>query len=117
MAEKRTYTQQDIVNQSLVAFGQGTQFMRVNTRACRTLAEHMKNTSESRDLPARWETIAVQMLERVRLIGRVAATRAIEHARTWVDKEDVTIAIRRVSEISKTTECAAQKSPGEPGHP
>lgn len=113
--ESRDYTPQDVVNQSLVAFGQGTQFMRVSSRACRVLARHMDRVCKVQDLPKNWETIAVQLLERVRLIGRVSAQRAVEYARTHVDEEDVEIAIRRVADTSKTDSCEAEVPGGRGG--
>lgn len=103
--ESRDYTPQDVVNQSLVAFGQGTQFMRVSSRACRVLVEIVSYLAEAHDVTTTWDRDAVQALERLRVAGRLAAQRAIEEGRTYVDAEDVKIAMRRVRAVSKSTWC------------
>ncbi|MEM1203159.1 MAG: hypothetical protein AAGN66_08020 [Acidobacteriota bacterium] len=101
----QTYTQQDVVSQSLVAFGQGTHFMRVSSRACRVLVAVMENLVLTRRVQETWGTDAVQVLERVRLIGRVAASLAVKDARTVIEEADVRIAVPRVQIVSKTDHC------------
>ncbi|MEM9598110.1 MAG: hypothetical protein AAGD06_27860 [Acidobacteriota bacterium] len=101
----QTYTQQDVVSQSLVAFGQGTHFMRVSSRACRVLVAVMENLVLTRRIHENWGTEAVQILERVRLIGRVAASLAVKDARTVVEEADVRFAVPRVQIVSKTDRC------------
>ena len=99
------YTIADVINQSMVAFGQGTDYLRVNHRACRRLATFMTNTNDRHRLTEVWQDQAVQVLERVRMIGRVAAAIATEVGRTFINEDDVHQAITRVTFASKTGMC------------
>ena len=99
------YTLADVINQSMVAFGQGTDYLRVNHRACRRLATFMTNTNDRHRLTEVWQDQAVQVLERVRMIGRVAAAFATEEARTFINEDDVQRATLKVSLASKSGTC------------
>ncbi|MEM8930038.1 MAG: hypothetical protein AAGE94_02620 [Acidobacteriota bacterium] len=104
---QREYTRQDVINQSLVAFGQGTQFMRVSAQACSVVTSVMNAVDEHQKLHATWGTIAVQVLERIRTAGRLAAARAVDDARTFISEEDVEVALRRVRATSKSGQCGS----------
>lgn len=99
------YTLADVINQSMVAFGQGTDYLRVNHRACRRLAALMTDTNNRHRLNEVWQDQAVQILERVRMIGRVAAAFATEEARTFINEDDVQRATLKVSLASKSGTC------------
>ncbi|MEM1179298.1 MAG: hypothetical protein AAGM22_13190 [Acidobacteriota bacterium] len=109
------YNRQDVINQALVAFGQGTNFMRVQAKALRVFVHSANLTIDSRDLVERWGKVAVQVLERVRTMGRVAAAFAIEDARTYINDEDVLIAMRKVKLGSKSDYCDNNEGEGEEG--
>ncbi len=108
MASKETrkrYSKQDVLNQTLVAFGQGTGCVRVSSGACRELVGLMTPIIEARNLAGDWEDIAVQMLERIRTIGRVAVNLMLDEGRVYIEEKDVAVAFRRVQLGSKTGDC------------
>ncbi|MEO1368645.1 MAG: hypothetical protein AAFX50_15840, partial [Acidobacteriota bacterium] len=109
---RQTYTRRDVINQSLIAFGQGTNFMRVSSRACREIERLMVVVDESRSLHERWGTIAVQILERVRSIGRVARAWAVEDGETVIGEEYIGRAFRKVKLTSKTVDCDEDENGG-----
>ena len=102
---EREYTRDDVIYQSLVAFGQGTNYTRVSTRACREIARIAGSLAEERELATSWGTIAVQLLERVRVAGRIAAARAVEAGSSYIDFDDVRVATRKARLGSKSTSC------------
>lgn len=99
------FTQEDVLHQCLVVFGQGTDCVRVNRGAIRVFTEDMRHLISDRKLHERWETIAVQMLERIRMIGRAAAALATNDGRTVISDEDVNRAFSKVQLASKSGEC------------
>ena len=111
------YTIADVINQSMVAFGQGTDYLRVNHRACRRLAAFMTETNDRHRLTEVWQDQAVQILERVRMIGRVAAAFATEEARTFINEDDVQRAIVKVGLASKSEFCLVGGSVQPAGTP
>lgn len=102
----RPYTPDDVVQQSLVAFGQGTDYMRVNRDAAQGIVDLMRATVERTKVHERWETDAVQILERLRAVGRVAALYATQDGRTVINGEDVSKAAVKVQLASKTNDCS-----------
>lgn len=102
---RQTYTKQDVINQSLVAFGQGTNFMRVSSRACREFVRLMLVSANENDLHKDWGEIAVQLLERVRAIGRVTQAWAVEDGETVIREEYIRRGFRKVQLTSKTEGC------------
>ena len=84
----QTYTKQDVINQGLVAFGQGTNFMRVSSRACRVFVDTGGMLVDQRNMHEIWGEVAVQVLERVRTMGRVAVSFAIEDGRTFINDDE-----------------------------
>ena len=99
------YSREDIVYKSLIVFGQGTGCMRLSTEASNHAAARLYTLLQNRDVLRYWHRDAVQFLERVRTIGKVARLRALGEARTYIDREDVEVAVRRVSAASKTAAC------------
>lgn len=108
-------TNEQILNQALVVFGQGTGAVRIEVFACESLRETLEGLFESRDFVSSWESIAVQVLERVRTAGRLAATLALEEARIAVNHHDVREALQRVRLSSKSKGCREGEYGGDDG--
>lgn len=100
----RTYTRQGILDQILVAFGQGTGAVRVAGEAAAALRDRYEPYVDSRILDI-WGEVAVQVLERVRAMGRLAALRAVEGASTVITRPMVATAIENVEKVSLTPLC------------
>jgi hypothetical protein len=98
------YTAEGIMSQVHLAFGQGTGTVRVSLDACRALADRYAPRIDS-NVVGRWETEAVQVLERIRAIGRLAADRTALEGRIEISAADVTEAARRVEMSSMTPQC------------
>lgn len=98
----RAYSPEDVIYQSLIAFGQATDYLRVNRDAAHAIVNLMKESIERQRVHVRWETEAVQILERLRAIGRSAALLAIQDGRTVIGVADVENATSRVVLASKS---------------
>lgn len=101
----RPYTPEDVIQQSLVAYGQGTSYMRVNREAAQYVVDLMRSSIERFRVQETWETDAVQVLERLRAIGRLSALYATQGGQTVIDGENVSRAALMVQRISKTNNC------------
>jgi hypothetical protein len=97
------YTQEGIMAQIWVAFGQGTGATRVSQKAVLALRARYFAEIEKR-LPE-WGDHAAQVLERIRTIGRVSAFKATERADTTISEDDVKLAIDAVEIESDTSWC------------
>lgn len=104
-AKPRTYSPDDVVQQSLVAFGQGTSCIRVNAEAAQYVVDLMQATIERFRTHEKWGTEAVQVLERLRAIGRLAALYATENGSTVITGENVSKAASLVQLTSKSPQC------------
>lgn len=98
------YTRQGVLDQILVAFGQGTGAVRVAGQAAAALRDRYEPYADDRVL-ASWGEVGVQVLERIRAMGRLAALRAAEGASTVITRPMVTKAIESVEEVSQTVLC------------
>jgi hypothetical protein len=98
------HTQDEVMNQVLVAFGQGTGPVRVAHGACRDLRERYTPRIDEAVL-AHWEDEAVQVLERIRAIGRTAAAEAALAGHTAISRSAVQTAVLRVESVSLTPLC------------
>ena len=98
------YTQEGVMAQIWVAFGQGTGMTRASQSAVMVLKARYFERIDAQVL-AEWETEAVQVLERIRAIGRVAALSATQRGDTAISEEDVTAAISSVERESDTSWC------------
>lgn len=99
------YTQEGIMAQIWVAFGQGTGCTRVSQKAVMVLhVRYFKHIGTSGIIPV-WQDNAMQVLERIRLIGKLAALLAIERGDTTISAADVLKAIERVEAESDTSWC------------
>lgn len=98
------YTQEGIMAQIMVAFGQGTGAWRVSQDAALQLRT-IYFDAITEELTGLWETEAVQILERIRAIGRLAANSALEAGATAISVADVRTSATRVRETSESPFC------------
>ena len=99
------YTQEGIMAQIWVAFGQGTGCARVSQKAVMALHARYFNHIKTSDVIKVWNENAMQVLERIRLIGKIAALIAIQRGDTTISEADVQIAIVKVEVESDTSWC------------
>lgn len=104
------YTRQGILDQILVAFGQGTGAVRVAGEAAAALRDRYEPYADDRVLES-WGEVGVQVLERIRAMGRLAALRAAEGASTVITRPMVTTAIDNVEKVSMTILCPPPPPP------
>lgn len=97
------YTREGLLAQAFVALGQGTGPMRISHSACRAFGERYAPRID--DAMAGWETKAVQVLERMRAIGRTAAAQAAVAGENVLSAGRLTDAARRVESLSMTELC------------
>jgi len=98
------YTQEGIMAQIMVAFGQGTGATRVSQEAAlqlRTIyygaiTDHLTQT---------WGIEAVQVLERVRAIGKLAAHRAMVAGATTIGIRHLEVSAKAVQKVSCSPFC------------
>lgn len=95
--------EEKILAQIYVAFGQGTGEIRVARGACNALCAQALPRLEA--LQAGWDTDAVQILERVRAMGRSARQRAVMRFDTVVRAQDVELVAAQVMAVSATPAC------------
>lgn len=98
------YTQEGIMSQIMVAFGQGTGATRVSQEAALQLRT-LYFGAITAELTGLWATEAVQVLERVRAIGRLAAHRAVSAGATAISVENVTSSAKTVKDGSGSPFC------------
>jgi hypothetical protein len=98
------YTREGILSQVFVALGQGTGAMRISQSACRALAERYAPRIDDA-LCGAWESNAVQVLERLRAIGRTAAALAAMAGENALSAGRLIDAARRVESVSLTPLC------------
>ena len=97
--------EKNILSQALVALGQGTGPIRVSRAACQAFVDHYEPWIQRKRLASSWSDDGVQVLERVRAIGRLAALRATSEARTAIGPEDVETAMSAVEALATTALC------------
>ncbi len=103
--EDISYTQLGIMAQIWVTFGQGTGATRISQRAVMALYDRYFDYIASCGGPEIWEGHALQVLERIRTMGRFAALTALQRGDTTISKEDVEAAIEAVERESDTSIC------------
>lgn len=96
------YSKDGIMAQVYMAFGQGTGEIRVSQDVCDALKARYydKITSE---LIENWDKEAVQVLERIRAIGRLMATEAKIAGSTHIRGEDALHAAAKKVEVGSDT--------------
>lgn len=98
------YTQNGIMAQIYVAFGQGTGAMRVSQDVCAALHDRYYKGIDAawiRD----WELLAGQVLERFRALGRMMAMNAALAGKSSLAGSDVESSARLVERESGTPLC------------
>jgi len=98
------YTQSGIMAQIYVAFGQGTGAVRVSQEVCAALYDRYFQRIDAA-LVRDWESLAVQVLERFRALGRLMAINAGAAGKTALARGDFERAARMVEQQSKTPLC------------
>jgi hypothetical protein len=98
------HTKNGIMAQIWVAFGQGTGFTRVSQDACLHLYALYYDAIRD-ELVQSWEEEAPQVLERIRAIGKLAASKAIDAGATAISIDDVRASAAAVHRGSDTAWC------------
>jgi histone H3/H4 len=113
------YTQEGIMAQVWIAFGQGAGAIRVSHDAAMELRRWYYDAITPEVINEKWQTDAVQALDRIRAIGRLAALRAAGAGSTVIKPEDVYASASKVQAVSCTPLCppdpADPDSCGDPG--
>lgn len=99
-----TYTQDGVMAQIYVAFGQGTGTVRVAQDVCTELRQLYYGRITDAVL-ADWDTLAVQVLERFRALGRLMAANAATAGKTALAGADVAAAAGMVEKQSSSDLC------------
>ncbi|MFY9823152.1 MAG: hypothetical protein WAM82_17345 [Thermoanaerobaculia bacterium] len=105
------YTQEGIMAQILVAFGQGTGTIRVSQDAALELRRWYFDAITQQIIDQIWETQAVQLLERARAIGSLAALKATGTGATTISPQDVYDSAATVQITSMTELCPPAPPP------
>jgi len=105
------YTQEGIMSQILVAFGQGTGTIRVSQDAALELRRWYFDAITPTIIDTQWETQAVQLLERARAIGSLAALKATGTGATAISPQDVYDSASTVQVASMTDLCPPPPPP------
>ena len=103
--EDISYTQLGIMAQIWVAFGQGAGMTRTSQKAVMALHGRYFDHIAVSGIQDVWGDHAVQVLERLRAIGRVAAHKAMVRGDTTISEQDVTEAMTAVELDSDTDYC------------
>jgi hypothetical protein len=99
------YTQDGIMGQIWIVFGQGAGAIRVSHEAAMELHRWYYNRIDQDILDNQWETQAVHVLERIRAIGSLAALKARTAGATEISKDDVYDSAVTVQATSDTNIC------------
>jgi hypothetical protein len=99
------YTQEGIMYQMFVAFGQGTGSTRVSQDAAVALRGLYFDAITPEVVGTRWAAEAVQVLERIRAIGKLAAFHAMQRGDTSISATDVQASAETVQTTSDTDLC------------
>jgi hypothetical protein len=109
------YTEEEILGQIYVAFGQGTGTMRVSHSVCsalkgryaRFITDDVKNTL--------WETEGVQALERIRALGRLMAVKTSMSGKTVIQDDIFAASAQTIEEESLPPSLTSALCGGDPG--
>ena len=99
------YTQEGIMAQIWVAFGQGAGAIRVSQGAAMELHRWYFEAITEQVVDERWETDAVQVLDRIRAIGSLAALKATSTGATAISPHHVYESASAVQDSSGTPLC------------
>ena len=104
------YTKDGIMAQVYIAFGQGTGPIRVSQDTCSELHDHFYHRITDQVVDE-WDEEAVQVLERIRAIGRLMAANATIKGQTRIQGDDVVTAAQKVETESETALCSVPPKP------
>ena len=99
------YTQEGIMAQIWIAFGQGAGAIRVSQDAALELRRWYFDAITPQIINTEWATQGVQVLDRIRAIGSLAATKAVLAGATAISTEDVYDSATTVQLTSDTELC------------
>jgi hypothetical protein len=99
------YSQDGIMAQILVAFGQGTGLIRVSQEAALELRRWYYDAITPQVIDQQWEAQAVQVLDRIRAIGSLAALKATTGGATTISPQHVYESASTVQDTSDTDLC------------
>ena len=99
------YTQEGIMAQIWIAFGQGAGAIRVSQEAALELRRWYYEAITPQVVDQRWETDAVHILERIRAIGSLAAQKATSTGATVISPAEVYESASAVQATSLTDLC------------
>jgi len=105
------YTQEGIMAQIWIAFGQGAGAIRVSHDAALELYRWYYEAITPEIVHERWKTDAVQVLDRMRAIGRHAAFLAAGDGSTVIKPQYVYEAASKVQAQSQTPLCPPEPEP------
>jgi hypothetical protein len=105
------YTQEGIMAQIWIAFGQGAGAIRVSQDAALELRRWYFNAITPQVIAKEWETEAVQVLDRIRAIGSLAALKATSAGGTAITPMEVYESASAVQETSLTPLCPPAPDP------
>src|SRR4051794_19618683 len=110
-----TYTREGIMAQIWIAFGQGSGAIRISHDAALELHRWYHDALTPEIIYERWKTDAVQVLDRMRAIGRLAALRAASRGSTVITPQDVYESASAVQIQSATPLCPPEPPPLDEG--
>jgi hypothetical protein len=99
------YTQDGIMAQIWIAFGQGAGAIRVSQDAAMELRRWYFNAITPQIVDEEWETEALQVLDRIRAIGSLAAVKATILGATVISPQIVYDSASAVQDTSETEFC------------
>jgi hypothetical protein len=105
------YTQEGIMAQIWIAFGQGAGPLRVSHDAALELHRWYYDAISPEIIHERWQTAAVQVLDRMRAIGRLAALKAAHAGSTVITPRDIYESASAVQGQSLTPLCPPEPPP------
>ena len=108
------YTQEGIMAQIWIAFGQGAGAIRVTQDAAMELRRWYFDAITTQVVDVEWETSAVQVLDRIRAIGSLAALKATSVGATAIVQQDVYDSAAIVQDTSGTPLCPDPPPPPPP---
>jgi methionyl-tRNA formyltransferase len=103
--DEMAYTQEGIMAQIWIAFGQGAGAIRVTQDAAMELRRWYFDAITPQVVDVEWETSAIQVLDRIRAIGSLAAMKATSVGSTAIVPQDVYDSAVAVQESSGTPLC------------
>lgn len=100
-----SYTQEGIMAQIWIAFGQGAGLIRVSQEAAMELHRWYFDAITPEVIEVKWATDALQVLDRIRAIGSLAALKATSLGSTVITPQNVYESASQVQDTSSTPLC------------